>query len=1045
MNAQMNKRGGLIGFFINNSVAANLLMVFIVVLGLASYMGMNKQIFPTPEINDIQININYFGASPKEIEETVVRKIEDRLRNLPEIKHMRSWSRLNSAEIYIELKKSANAALALEKVNANLDAISSFPRAMEPIIVNLLESTQPVYRLALVGAGDVSAMKSYAKEVQKELLELNNVSLVDVKLPLSEVAIEVDPMSLRMYQLTMEDIRQRLAAYSDNISSGQIRAEQGVISMRVEQQAYDVTAFENIPLITAPSGIQIKLKDVATVKDGLVEGVHFFTYSGKNATFIEVQATRTQDMTAVAQSVKNYIEYKNEHLPQWVNIETIIDGTDYLKQRLSMMEENLLQGAFLVLLMLSLFLSFRLAFWVVVGLPICFLGAALVMPFFGVSINIISLFAFIMVLGLVVDDAIVVGESVHDETQRKGLSNDSVEAGVRKVSKPAIFGVLTTIAVFTPFLFSDGAQSGIFKGIAIIVVFCLIFSMIESKLILPAHLANGKYRPPKVGSFKYKLNAGMASFTSNQLSKAVSWSITRRWSVLFLFICTLALSALLIPFGHVKSVADPKVPHDHPELTIELHDNASEETVKRAVEAIDTMVKAVEEQTIAEFGQGMIKSILIESVGETEIKLTIPLVDEQLRPYNTFELSKRWRANMPDIVALKSVYIIDDILGRNQRYGDVGYFLYSDDIEGLNDATKQLIAQMKQIPGVYEVSSTISAGRKELVMELKPVARILGLELSDIGSQLAQSHFGGEVERFNRGGEEVRVVVRYPEALRASMSDLQYTRINTPPGEEVMLGDIVHLHEQESVTTIRRESGKRSLYVFGSVDQQQTYISDVVSTIESDILPALKAAHPTISTELGGNIVETQAEKDQMFVFTIAALLLVYILLAVPLRSYVQPLLIMSIIPFSAIGAIWGHWLFGEDFSLVSMFGLIAAAGVVVNDSLILVDRINQKMAQGIEVTKGVVEAVCDRFRAILLTSLTTFVGLVPIMFEGSVQAKFVSPMAISLGFSVLFATFITLFLIPCLYVGGCKIKASVGGSRLFGAKGKSEEAVVAE
>ncbi|NQZ11192.1 MAG: efflux RND transporter permease subunit [Algicola sp.] len=1039
MSVQPKKRGGMIGFFINNSVAANLMMLFVVVLGLVSYASMNKQIFPNSDLNFIDIDVTYFGASPKEIEESIVIKIEDTLRHLPEIKRMQSWSKHNTAKIFIDLKKGVDLSYALEKVNSKLDGISSFPLGMDPILVTLLESNQAVIKLALVSGSadeiDFGSMKPIALQIERELLDLKNVSLVNVKLPASEIAIEIDPMALRMYQLTLDDIRRSLGAYSENISAGQIRSKTGIISLRVEQQAYDVSAFENIPLITAQNGLQIKLKDVATVKDEFVEGVHFFTYSGKNATFIEVQATPSQDMAKVAESVRNYIRYKNPLLPQSMKIETIIDGTFYLDQRLSMMEGNLLQGAILVLLMLSLFLSFRLAFWVVVGLPFCFLGAVLIMPVFGVTFNIISLFAFIMVLGLVVDDAIVVGESVHSQSQDTGSDSESVETGVRKVAKPAIFGVLTTIAVFAPFLFSDGGQSALFKGIATIVIFCLIFSIIESKLILPSHLTGAAHKPPKPGSFKAKFNTHFASFTNNQLARGVAWSIDRKYSVLFAFVCALVVSASLITFGHVKSIPDPRVPIDHPQLKISLHDNASESLVKRAVEQLDTMIKSVEQQTIKEFGRGMVKSILIESEGETKILLTIPLVNEADRPYNTFELSKRWRANMPDIVALKSIYIKDDVLAQNPLNGDFGYFLYSEDLQELNDATKKVVSQFKQIPGVYEVSSTISAGKKELIMTLKPVANILGLTLSDIAAQMAQSHFGAEVERFNRAGEEVRVLVRYQQDLRASISELQYTRIYTTDGDEVMLGDVVHFNEQESVTSLRREGAKRSIYIFGSVDQQEVNINTVLDSIELDILPSIKRDYPQISTQLGGNVKESRAEKDQMFMFTIAAMLMVYILLAVPLKSYIQPLLIMSIIPFSVIGAIWGHLLFGEDFSLVSIFGLVAAAGVVVNDSLILVDRINQKMTQSVEMVQGIIEAVCERFRAILLTSLTTFVGLLPIMFETSVQAKFVTPMAISLGFSVLFATAITLFLIPCLYVAGANVKGL--SLRLFKSKSK--------
>ncbi|TMP40994.1 AcrB/AcrD/AcrF family protein [Pseudoalteromonas citrea] len=1019
-----NTHKGLIGFFIYNPVAANLLMLFVVVLGTFTYQSLHKQIFPSMEVNTIDIKVTHFGSSAKEIEERVINKIEDSLKSLSAIKRARSWSSDNTGLITLELHKSANPESALDKVKLAIDATPSFPGDLEPIIIQLNESLQPAVRLALITSNDHQSLKAHGLGIYNELLNLQNVTVVKHNIPQTEIAVEVDPLALKMYQVTVDDIRSALSQFSDNLSVGSVRSDSGVIPLRIENQAYDAVSFSQMPILTFDSGLQVLLKDIATVKENYVEGLHMFSFSGQEAAAFEVLATSSEDAVIVADSVQQYVNYKNKHLPQDMQLKVIIDGTNYLDQRLGMMESNLLQGALLVLLILSLFLSIKLAFWVVVGLPVCFLGAILMMPVFDVSINLISLFAFIMVLGLIVDDAIVVGESVHTETTRSGHTPDAVYKGVKKVMKPAVFGVLTTIAVFFPFIFSDGAQSELFKGISVIVIFCLVFSLIESKFILPAHLANMTVKAEPVSGFKYRLNNALNGFSRGPLSNAVEWSIHHKWSMLLLFLGMWVLSLMMVQFGHVKSIPDPMVPIDQPEILIELNDNASVDTVKRAAKTFEAMLKAQEQETINAFGHGMIKDILIESVGQTDVRFTVLLVDEEHRPFSTFALSKRWRDNMPNIIALKAIHIKDDVLGRNNQYGDFGYFLYSDEIEDLNAAATYLASALKKQPGVYEVGSTMSAGRKELLMELKPLATKLDLSLTDIARQVQQTHMGAEADRFSLHGEEVRVMVRYPLANRASVSELQYVRITLTSGEQVFLGDVVNFIETDAVTTIRREAGKRSLYVFASIDQDEISESTVVEKVDSELLPIIKTKYPSISTELGGKIKETSKDQSQMLLFTIASLLAVYILLAMPLKSYFQPLLIMSVIPFCMVGSIWGHWVFSEDFSLVSIFGLIAAMGVVVNDSLILVDRINEKVRQSHPIVDSIRASISERFRAILLTSLTTFFGLLPIMFETSLQAKFVSPMAVSLGFAVLVSTCVTLFLVPILYVIGHNFSA---------------------
>ena len=683
-----------------------------------------------------------------------------------------------------------------------------------------------------------------------------------------------------------------------------------------------------------------------------------------------------------------------------------------------MMKLNLLQGAILVAIMLSLFLRFKLALWVMIGLPVCFLGAMMVMPLFGISINIISLFAFIMVLGIVVDDAIVIGEAAYSEVEKSGGGVDNVVRGAKRVATPATFGVLTTIAVFAPFTLSSGPESAFFYGIAVVVMLCLVFSLIESKLILPAHIAHTHFTPIKKGGWRDRFNTRFFGFVNGPYKRFVSKCVEWRWTVLFSFIALLVVTFALIASNQVRTIPSPKVPHDFPQINIEMNDNVSDIQTINAIREIEAMVLEVDKETERQTGQKIIRDVLVFNQGRTEAQLLAPLVDEDLRPYDAFELSRRWREAMPNIAGVKSLTIQDDVGGGGGNGGgEFGYLLFGSDIDTLNEAGRRFIQLLQQQEGLFDISSTIDPASKEVQMSLKPVAFDLGLDLASIANQVGASFYGGEAQRVIRNGEEVRVMVRYPKLTREAFSSLKHTVVTTPTGREVLLGDVVELTETPGISYIRREGGYRTVYVYGSIDEEQIEPGEVVKQVKENLLPQLKEEYPSVKSELGGAIEEQQAQANEQMLFFAGGMILVYILLAVPLKSYSQPLIVMSVIPFSLTGAIWGHYWFDLDMSLMSGFGLIAAAGVVINDSLVMTDYVNQVRKQGVSVKNAVIEAGCARFRAILLTSITTFAGVLPIMFETSLQAKFVIPMAVALGFAVMFATLITLILVPCLYI----------------------------
>ncbi|MCF7514643.1 efflux RND transporter permease subunit [Pseudoalteromonas sp. L23] len=1024
---------GIIAYFANNTVAANLLMVFILIMGFISYMTIQRQMFPNFEINYVTVSAVYPGASPQEIEEGILIKIEEALKDVTEIKKGVYRAARGSGSAQLEIYKDEDLTEVEDKIRSRVNSIATFPASMEPVQVQLIEFRQDVVNVALAGNLPLNALKPIAKEIEDELLEIPTISLVDRSTPNYEIGIEVDPDALRRYNLTISDVSSAIRRYSTNISAGQIRTESGIIAVRVENQMYRGNEFRNIPVKVGDNGAKIYLQDIAEIKDGLTEGEYYFHLNGENAVFLSVKATKDQNMIPIAKAVHKYIEEKNAKLPAGLRLEPIVDMTYYLNARLEMMKSNMLQGALLVAIMLTIFLRFKLALWVMIGLPVCFLGAFLFMPALGISINIVSLFAFIMVLGIVVDDAIVIGESAYSEIERKGHSVKNVVIGAKRVATPATFGVLTTIAVFAPMLFSSGPESAFFKSISGVIILCLVFSLIESKWILPAHIAHTKIKPLRPNSRRAAFNKKFFAFVNGPYRRFIQRCVDWRWTVLLTFVAMLVFSFSLVTSNLVRFIPFPKVPEDYPKIEITMNDNVSDEQTIAAMQSIELMVRNVDKEIAQEFGQGMVKDVYSWNQSRAKGSVLSTLVDEELRPFTAFELARRWREAMPEITAVKSIIVYDSVGDQSGGEGEFGYRLLGSDIETLNAAGRQLISMLQQQPGLFDISSSIDPASKEMQIALKPVAYELGLQLADVAIQVGNSFYGGEAQRVIRDGEEIKVMVRYPELDRKALASLKRTIITTPKGKEVMLGDVVEFTEKPGINYIRREDGFRTVYVYGSIDEELIEPDAVVKNIEENILPELLKQFPGVKTKLGGSVEERQAQTSEQILFFAAGMLMVYILLAVPLKSYAQPLIVMSVIPFSLVGALWGHLVFGLDMSTMSMFGLVAAAGVVINDSLVMTDYINQARAEGVKLKEAVIEAGCARFRAITLTSITTFAGVMPIIFETSLQARFVIPMAVSLGFAVLFATLITLVLVPALYIiltdmqgAGSRLKAKI-------------------
>ncbi len=1035
---------GLIAWFARNSVAANLLMIIILVGGLLTASTIRKQFFPQIEINWIEFSVAYPGAAPQEVEEGITIKIEEALETVQGLERTITFSNRNSSSGYIRVQDSYDPQIVLEEIKSQIDSISSFPDGMERPKIERIKIRQEVMYIALYGDMSQVQLKDLGRQIHDEIQQqpLVNISEFYSGLPY-EIGIEVSKDKLREYGIGFNDVASAVRNSSRNLSAGQIKAESGYINLRVENQAYRGYEYESIPVITQEDGTKVLLSDLATINDGFVEGIQHSKFNGQNSVSFFIGASTDQSITDVADVMRSYLEEKQKVLPEGVTLESWVDTTYYLEGRLDLMLDSMKTGSVLVFLMLALFLRVRLAFWVMMGLPVCFLGTLLVMPigFVDVTINVISLFAFILVLGIVVDDAIVMGESAHEETERNGHSIDNVIRGVQRVAMPATFGVLTTIAAFAPLVLSGGPESAFGEAIGFVVIFCLIFSLIESKLILPAHLAAMKVKPENpnnpLARARGKIDGGLKHFIENRYRPRLEKFVSYRYGVMATFLAMILICAGLQAGGFVRFIGQPKIPHDFPRVILEMNVDSSEQATLNAMLAIEEAIKQVDRDIQNQYQQNMVSDISTELEGRTGAQVQAKLVDPELRPIDTFELSELWRKAMPQIPGMKSLTIRDNLFGGRRDDGDVGFRLESKSDASLVAAARELKTKLKSLKGVGDVNDSHQTSAKEVQFELKPLAYSMGLTLANVASQVGNSFYGLEAQRILRDGEEIKVMIRYPEAQRSSISDVSDVMITTPKGAEVPLGEIADISLGKGVTRIRRENGSRTINVWASIDAAQVEPFEVAKDINENFMPKLLKKYSDVKTEVSGRVQEEMDSQKESLRNFVISLMIIYTLLAVPLKSYAQPIIIMAVIPFGVIGSVLGHMILGIDLSALSLFGIIAAAGVVVNDSLVMVDYVNKSRASGISTKQSVVNAGCRRFRAIMLTSLTTFIGVVPIMMETSMQAKMVIPMAVSLAFGVLFATIVTLILVPCLYVIIEDIKGQSGAlfDRLLGRK----------
>ena len=1033
-------RKGIIAWFASNHVAANLLMYLIIVAGLLSAATIRKQTQPDFELNNIQVQVLYLGAAPQEVEEGVVIKVEEAIQDVDGIVKIESSASEGLGTVTAEVSRDADLNEVLSEIKTRVDAISTFPALTEKPVISKQEIPFAVSFIAIYGDMDPVTRKSIAQNVRDELMQLPAVNKVRFlgDRPF-EISIEVSEHTLRQYGLTMSEVSQAVKNSSADLPGGAIKSTGGDILLRTEGQVYTGIEFSELVLRTFPDGTRLTLGDIATIRDGFVESNDYSRFNGRPSAILQVLAVGEQSELATAAAVREYVAGKSGALPEGIQMDIWADRARYLEDRLEMMLENMLLGALLVFIVLSLFLRMKVAGWVIVGIPITFFGALWLMPVnpWPVTVNMVSLFGFIVVLGIVVDDAIIIGESVYTKIRADGHTLDNVIDGAHRVAIPATFGVLTTMAAFAPMLFIGGIFGPFFEAISVVVILCLMFSLVESKLILPAHLVHARipdvdeddlFHPQRriglaerVPRFFLKIQRhvqhGLQKVIHDYYRPLLSVAIDNRGVTVAIFIAVLIVTAGVVRSGVVRQVMVPEVESDFIQVDMRMQTGTAPRVRDMAIDRIEGELLAMNREHLEANPEAvpMIRQVGVFTNGDTGATLVVEMPRDDDRPYEGVEISNTWRERVGEIPGVKTLTFSGAIhLGGGPP---LSFRLNGNDYGTLEAAALELERELATFSGVFEVQNSAVAGGDEIRLTIKPEAEALGLTLVDLGRQVRQAFYGEEAQRIQRGKDELKVMVRYPEAQRRSVADLENMRIRTPAGDEVPFSSVAEVTFGESYSSIRRQNRQRTVTVSANIDPERVEPQEVIRSIRENFIPELLARHPGVSFGLEGASEEERNFVRNLSIASLAALFLIYALIAIPLHSYSQPLIIMSVIPFGFIGAVLGHIIMGKAISMFSMFGLIALAGVVVNDSLIMVDFINRARVRGSDLRTAVIESGTQRFRAIILTSVTTAAGLLPIMTETSMQAQFVIPMAISLGFGILFATVITLFLVPALYL----------------------------
>ncbi len=1029
----MDGARGPIAWMARNSVAANLLMLVLLVGGIFIASGIRQEVFPDFKLDVVSIQVPVPGASPTEVEEGVVLVLEEAVRSVDGIKRINATASEGQATLYIELRAGSDPNKGLTDIKNAVDGVTSLPKEAERPIVNLVVNRVEVISVILYGPDDPLVLREAAEWARDELLADPLIETVDLlgARP-KEIVVEVPRRALRTYDLTLPGVARTVAAAALDLAGGAVKTPGGEVLLRTAEKREHGREFRDIPVVTSPGGATVRLGDIASVRDGFAETDEFATYDGRPAIMLRVLRSGEHGPIEVAGAVRGVVEAMQPRLPPAIQVATWVDWSQIYKERVELLVRNGLMGLVLVLAVLGLFLEVRLAFWVTMGIPVSFLGAILFMPAFDVSINMISLFAFIVVLGMVVDDAIVVGENVFAMRQRGvGLLRAAIE-GTREVAVPVTFSIATTVAAFTPMFFVPGFSGKLFRVIPTIVITVLLISLVESIFVLPAHLAHLK-RAPTTGWFarfhgrQQRVSRGLERFVERRYGPFLDRALRVRYLTVAMGLAVLALIGGVVAGGHLAFRYMPNIDGDLVVANVEMPYGVSVEQAR----ATQRELLAAADRTREELGAtddvrgvfALIGRTFIDDPGKArrgppsahEQNIQVFLIPERERHFVASEFARRWQDNVGDLPGVESLSFKSDIGPTPGR--PVHISLRHKDLRVLEQAAFELADALHGYSSLRNIDDGYARGKPQLDLRVLPAGTAMGLTAADLAEQVRGAFHGAEALRQQEGRNEVRVVARLPANERVSIRDVEDVPVRTPSGAEVPLGEVARVLRTRNRASIRRRDGQRVLDVTADLAEGADAPADILRDVEANVLPDLLARHPGLSYEFGGENKEQTEVVQSLTRGGSIAMLVIFALLAIPFKSYVQPAVVMAAIPFGVVGAVIGHLIMGFELSIVSSMGLVALAGVVVNDSLVLIDAANRYRLEGLDAHDAIWRAGVRRFRPILLTSLTTFFGLTPMILEKSVQARFLVPMAISLGFGVLFATFIILLLVPALYL----------------------------
>lgn len=1034
MRATITEKGP-IAWMAKNHVAANLLMLIFLIGGAFMMNFVRQEVFPEVELDIIQVAVPYPGASPAEVEQGILLSIEEEVRGLDGIKEIRATAHEGAGTVMIELLNGANPNKLLQDVKNQIDSIQSFPEDAERPIVSLLTNRFRVISLVISGDLPEYILRKLGNQVRDELLEKPEITFVQLAgVRDLEISVEVPQSKLREYNMRLSDIAREIRQTAIELPAGGVKTKSGEVLLRTAERRDYGSEFHNIPIKTLPDGTDVRLEDIAAITDGFRESDVSFFYNGKPAVMVDVYRVGDEKPIEISGIVKQYAAELDQKLPDNVSIGHWFDASEMYNDRIDLLMRNAALGLVLVLILLGLFLDIRLAFWVTLGIPVSIIGTFLFIPAMGISINMISLFAFIITLGIIVDDAIVVGENVHEYRQKGMTPLAAAIKGTREINLPVAFSVLTNIVAFIPLMFIPGVSGKFWSVIPSTVIIVFTISWIESIFILPSHLAY-MGMPKKTGFMaaidrqQQKFSSLLDRFIAHVFYPIISYAIRNRYSTLSLGLATIVFTVGLVLGGFVKFTFFPRVDSDNVVVDAVMPFGSPIEETKKVQDRILAAAKdLINEMGGMEITRGILSATGL-NLGNIDItrgannissnshltSVIVYFVPSGERDFTASDFAKKLREKVGNVSNLESLTYT---FSAGPASGSpIEIQLSHNNIEILRKAGADLAKELEQFAGVTDINDGYEEGKPQFDLQLKEEARSMGITAADLADQVRNAFYGARAFRQQRGRDEVWVMVRLPENERRSEYNIEDLLIRTPDGREIPLTEAAVITRGRAYTQIQRMDGRRIINITADVDEKTANAEEIMAAVKATIIPKVLSKYQNLSVSYEGQQRERVESTMSMLNGFVFVLFVIFAMLAIPFKSYIQPLVVMSAIPFGIVGAVWGHIIMGYDLSLISVMGVVALSGVVINDSIVMVVTANEFRDKGESVLQAIILACTRRFRPIILTSITTYAGLAPMIFETSMQARFLIPMALSLGYGILFGTFIILFIVPSLYV----------------------------